>query len=612
MNWDLLQATKLSLEKRKKTEKSLDKHSRDGFVKAVRQYGKSDKGLPLDLLPWHDEYMSLIGDLRIHHTMTTGAAQVGKTLFHYLLLCYLVQTLDINSQWVYALLSSLQKCVSLQFKPIAQYWLESTECKAKLDSTMLWRVKNGAAFFSYTGGSSGSKSTGVEVSNSAASVSPDVVFWEEASQYPSSMKAVLKRRLDASRLDYKPIRELGTPGAGGGIENSLKSADLFFYPGLTCPHCDRLTYLDPKGALLLPTLYKDAKGKEILRYWNEGQQPDKFLTHDGSVAEAYIGCQHCQKPLSDTDRAQALFYDRKSGLPLKEFLEEFEDNGKLWKVGIYLSPLLRQTKYNLAEYIISEGANSENPDDWIQQALGLPTEPTAVKIDRDNLISNINASVPEDYYKDLEEPKSITLLGLDQGASYDYLSIIRYWFPRGWELMKRNEILDKAYREVLFSDRVLRSSLPEYVSGLEVEFGLIDNEPDKDWAAGFAINYPVVPADQIEILKVPFDHDTRKYGGTGFDIYRIRTSRYQARLVRSANSNLISYPPEWLKYIKVNAGYSPINHMCSVYFNDKSNLWERPSSHNDDIFFSFMFAEASFEVFVTEKLESSIDWYGYI
>ncbi|MCC5622700.1 hypothetical protein [Nostoc sp. CHAB 5715] len=82
--------------------------------------------------------------------------------------------------------------------------------------------------------------------------SADVLIKEERSQYPPGAGDPLNRRLDAARLPSRPIRELGTPGSGNGVEAEIKAADYHFYPHYTCPYCEAIAPLHPKGCLLKP------------------------------------------------------------------------------------------------------------------------------------------------------------------------------------------------------------------------------------------------------------------------------------------------------------------------------------------------------------------------
>ncbi|MGA7933419.1 MAG: hypothetical protein WCA35_07720, partial [Kovacikia sp.] len=69
------------------------------FVERVEKYGCTEKGDKLRLTPWYREYLLVIGDFRLPHTLTTGCSQIGKTLAHTLLMVDSLTTGKLNGAW---------------------------------------------------------------------------------------------------------------------------------------------------------------------------------------------------------------------------------------------------------------------------------------------------------------------------------------------------------------------------------------------------------------------------------------------------------------------------------------------------------------------------------
>jgi hypothetical protein len=599
--------------------------SGEQFWQAVLRHGRSDNGNPLTLLPWHEEYCRLIGDLRIPTVIITGAAQIGKTAFVYLLFTWL--TCDRwNGIWVFPQERSLTRSLKTQYRPIRDYWLDSIpeEDRPKITTSTdaVTVIGKSNAFFSYaqTSGKSNT-ATGVQVGSALASISGDFLVLEEQSQYPASVADVAHRRLDASRLPSQPKRPLGTPGGGNGIEAQIKRAHYSFFPGVICQKCDRLTLLHPFGALLKKTARTKIDGSLEESYVSSSGAPENFHSHvEGVPEQAYIGCQHCNSPISDEHRLNALFYDEKTYLPLAQFLQEVPERlaavGGNLRVGITLSPLLRQTKYNLAAKLIQEGLDSENPADWMQQNLGLSTEQSATGITYEQIDRAVKR---EASLEASSSDRFIYIAGIDQARGKDLMVVIKYLLPEGWESMGYLELASKAFRNVLFAGQIMRGQVIETlrsvrtVGGKGCDFILMDNEPDRDSAWQMHLLYPKINlADQTPGLKMPYQLGKVLTGGEEIDSYKIRAERYQRAVVDCFFKNLCKVPGDWYQYRDRKAGYSPYLHMTSVTYDINEEKWVRPSNHNDDLFFAWMFAEAGFEIYLEEMMRSPISWYSKV
>jgi hypothetical protein len=82
---ELIEMTAAGLDSESDNNKIRDKYIEEvfefggkKFVERVNKYGYTEKGDKVVLDDWFKEYLELIGDYRIPHTLTTGAAQCGK------------------------------------------------------------------------------------------------------------------------------------------------------------------------------------------------------------------------------------------------------------------------------------------------------------------------------------------------------------------------------------------------------------------------------------------------------------------------------------------------------------------------------------------------------
>lgn len=351
----------------------------DDFIECVKKYGCNERGEPIKLSPWYEEYLKLIADWRIGRVFTSGCSQLGKTLGHTLLLCYCLTELGMNTIWSYDQERSLQIQVKSNFRPVIDAWLQrkgQKPTKEDAQSNTLYQVNNVTSQFVYVSTSKPGNMSGTAAAGGiAVGVSRDVLFKEERSQYPPGASDPLNRRLDAGRIPTRPIRELGTPGAGAGIEAEIKKCDRQFYPHYKCPHCGIIAPLHPKGCLLRETEFlKD--GQVVKRYLSEYGKPIDntgwfYKDANDQIGTAYIGCSRCGGELDAETRSQSWFQCTRTGEKLTDFLTKLPNGvpDRSWSCGLVISPLLR-TGSAIASRIIQEGRDTVNTADWQQQGLG--------------------------------------------------------------------------------------------------------------------------------------------------------------------------------------------------------------------------------------------------
>jgi hypothetical protein len=584
-----------------------------GFLERVRRYGATDKGEPLRMPRWFCELLELLGDFRIPHVLTTGCSQLGKTQSNTLLLTDLVVHGKLNSAWFYASRSSRDLNVPEQFYPVVSEWLDrlSTEvgsclgAEADRQNMSRYQIDGTTAIFSYANTSkpTPSRSGLASAGGAAVSFTANVNFYEERSQWIPGTADPLIRRLDASLVPTRPIRELGTPGAGQGIEVEVDRASRWFYPHFECEHCGEVQPLDPKGCLLKRFDRRDVTGKTIAAYFSVSGRPHEWHhsnPHD-PIESAYFGCAYCGTKIADKVRDRSWMQCRKTGVMLRNFLDYFPGDDGRMKVAIHLSPLCRMTQNNLAAELIRGGIEALRPEDWQQQGLGHPSETSTNSVSIDMIKASIAAMTPD-------RKPTVTIAGVDKGRGEDWLWIMDVHFPENWDRMPVSEAIEQAIRVVRFGADVVRSNIPELLDRYGVEYGLVDNEPDRADASALCGRTVLEMANQVGGLKDVTAKTIVKDGGLEYPCWNLRNEKFLKQVLTNFTTvseidhlPLYRLPDEWDKWIGVQTERSPVRHLTGPSCDPDTGAWKRGAGNIDDLYYSALFAEAALYLWVLNK-----------
>lgn len=590
-----------------------------GFVERVELYGKTEKQSAIELSRWYREFLSLIGDFRISHVLTTGPAQVGKTLGHAMLFVDVLTTGKLNGAWFYDTRTSLDQNVPMSFTPVAESWISSMvrvghrfNRRADRCINTRFQVDQVNGIFSYVSTSRpGTREQGTAAAGGmAVSFQADWMVLEERSQYRAGSADALPRRLDASMLPTRPIRELGTPGGGTGIEEQLGNVDRLFYPHFRCPNCQSVQPLDPKGCLLRMVTTRDSLGRTKQSYLSESGRPVSWFHEDenNALESAYFACPKCLHRIDNETRLKAHFQCRHTGEELSSFLESLPPGipTRPWSVGVHLSPLTRQSEFNLAAQIIKEGIEAVTTDDWQQQMLGHPSE---------HMVGNINiemlrAAMASARISD-RKPDFI-LAGCDVGRSEDWIAVVEIYLPLGYYRLTRAEIVERTIRQVVYAEDVMRNDIPDILTRFEVDFGLIDNEPSRESSMYLCRNTTLEMADQIAYLKDPVRLSEVADGGIIYPCYQIRNEKFmdtvlQGFLLQAEDGHqLYRLPPEWEKWLSNPSERSPLRHLSGPSRDPKNHQWKRGPKNVDDLYFALVFLEAAFYIHLERMMDESL------
>jgi len=581
------------------------------LLSRVKQFGTTEKGEPLVIRNWSEELLLTVGDLRIHHALTCGNAQCGKSLFNTLLLVDFLIFTRLNALWFYPSKSQVDTLVPELFGNIVRRYLENVENYYGISLTLptdrrlasRYQVNGATAIFSYASNSakdnSPTKQGLATVGTAASAISASILFIDERSQIDPQAIAILPRRLDAGRIPTQPIREVGTFGSGLGIENVLKKATHHFYPHIICENCGETIQLSPKGCLLK----KDAKGK----YLGKTGRPFSWFYKDvkDKVNSAYFACPSCEHEITSINRFISFFQCLRTGVKLRDYLKTVGTDylNKREIIALHLSPLLRESHTNLAAKLISIGLNTESTKDYQQQVLGFSSESDDTRV-TDELINKAKK-------QNKLETWDYVIAGIDQGRSEHYLTICRYqictdksltWLQR-WELSKREIIVNKP---VYYDD------IPGVLQQYNVNFGFIDNEPDRAQALQLQQTTCLTPADQRKNpVKIQATVEVST-GGIPLEAVAFDNDFFHDAVLNSFLLEVITVPETW--DVNDDSTLSPTRHFKAPY-KDEDNLWQRPRDRIDDLFYSYVFCEAAFyykfKEYADEKY-SNIDWYEYL
>lgn len=585
-----------------------------GFLRRVKKYGTTENGQPLIFRNHYCEYLLLLGDYRLNWILTTGSAQVGKTLGHTFLLIDTVVCGKLNGAWFYDSKTSLDQYAPMQFRPIVKTWVSAmllAGYKMRLggdrEVNTNYQVDGANAIFSFVSTSKMSRADagGAAAAAAASSFAADMAVMEERSQYPSGSADVCLDRLANSIVSTRPRRDLGTSGGGLGIEADMLDCHYYFYPHYDCSHCGGNYPLDPKGCLLKEVERVDLVGKKIKSHLSETGRPIEWHHHDplDAAQSAYIACSKCAGELSDQDRLDRSRYRcTQTGVFLQDFLEALPagEPERALKVGLHMSPLTREGKArSIAVDIIRRGLATTNPANWQQQVLGHYSRTDTLKLTHVMIRDRIGALLPA------QAQRRYRLAGCDIGRGEDWLFIFDIYLPPHCNGLTVAQIAELSIRNVIYAEAVVRSDIPTILETWQVDFGLVDNEPSIESVMGLTMETCLQMANQVAGAKASIKHTVVNDGGVEYPCWSLRNQKFMLAVFEGftvkAWDGEIRYrvPQLWEKWLTDASERSPIVHLTAPW-RDTSDHWHRGKNNLDDFYMAALFAEAALYLKLTE------------
>jgi hypothetical protein len=588
-----------------------------GFLSRIRQYGMTEKCTPIILRQHYCEYLQLLGDLRISWVLTTGPAQVGKTLGHTFLMIDSVVCGKLNGAWFYDSRTSLDQYAPMQFRPPVEAWIANMEADGyqfrrggDRSINTRYQVDGANAIFSFVSTSKMSRADagGAAAAAAASSFPADFAVMEERSQYAPGAADVCLDRLANSIIPTKPRRDLGTSGGGMGIEADMLDCNYYFYPHYDCPHCGGNFPLDPKGCVLQEVERVDLLGKTIKTHLSDTGRPIAWHHLDSldAAQSAYIGCSSCGEELNSFIRLDHSRYRcTQTGVFLQDFLDSLPAGTpeRALKVGLHMSPLTREGDgRSIAIEIIRRGLTTSNPANWQQQVLGHYSQTDTLKLTHLMIRDRIGAAVP------VGVERNYRIAGMDMGRQEDWLTIMDIYLPPANADLTVAQMAEQSIRNVVYAEAVKRSDVPFILEQWQVDFGLVDNEPSIEAVMDLCEGTCLQMANQVGKAKHSIKYTTVNDGGLEIPCWAVRNEKFMLAVFEGFTTRAwdgeIAYrvPAKWEKWLTDSSERSPIVHLTGPW-RDASSSWHRGKNNLDDYYMALLFAEAALYLKLTEDHE---------
>jgi hypothetical protein len=583
------------------------------FLNDIKLHGVNEINEELRFWPLFEQACLFVSELRISRKYLSGASQFFKTAVCSQLNAWLTQRQGLRGLWSFPKARTLELLSPRQHKPLLRHWAKingiKTITREMLTSNTTFDVGFGSATFTHL--NSGKQDGGAAAGTAVVAVTADYAIAEEASQSSQAEILPLYRRLDASRIQpTQPVIQLGTPGAGGGIESAIANATYEFWPHAYCPHCGDHMSLHPKGALLRPVLVIQDDGTPVERYAGDDGLPLNWYRHveHNPIETAYIGCPECGHEFSVEARNEAVYRCVNTGMMLDYFLEEYVPNhweDERIEAGMWAGALARPNKPHLARDIMEE-MSIEGIEDWYQQRLGISSSAMSNTVSPEALVAACNRPP----LKVLPKEHRVRLIGVDQGRSAWYASVVDFIYDK--ELIIPELMYMQSKRNIITMDCISAHELPDYCKKHKVQGGFVDNEPTIELAARLSKQAGLRIADQQLKLKDDFKAKMINEGGEKYFGYSIRYTKFARAIFTLFNTSRVSANRQFLRYAQ-GSTKDPGNvfkHLTRISWNNEEGDIVRPPDKVDDLFFALMFAEAAFGVFtVSPSLIMNVtDW----
>jgi Phage terminase large subunit (GpA) len=573
------------------------------FLDSLHEHGITEGDKPIRMSTALLEAAELIADGRFHKVSTGGAAQVFKSLLHWNLAAALITVGQMRLLWAFPQRKTIYKIVPKYFKPIIAHWEKALgQATKRLSSDSkaidIHQSRYGSAQFEGVndpGQANRSLAGGAAAGAGVVSVAVDWLLGDERSQYPPGATDTLRVRTIQSAISTQPERWIGTPGNGAGIEKEIRDSDYDFWPHTTCRSCQAEIKLSPLDCLIKNT---ETDSLKTPRYFDKQGRPLEWYHADPSkpITSAYYACPECGVEINRDDRINSHFRCIKTGQSLRAIIDDLPKGyapSIPLSAGLTLSPLIRDTEGNNAPKVIEAGVIGDNPKDWQQQGLGIPTTVTGGGITIDMLRYAVSNPIPENL-------PAVYGYGLDQGTAEHWIVIVKFR-PPGQLLygapLTPVEIFEKAHREIALAAPVSLAELHGDWGDRHLELcegGAIDNEPDRQWAVKWRQKTNALLFDQRggrELGGKVWAPKTVAYGGESIDdVVGCDTHRLQSMILGFFQGGLytVTAPcnPEDIK-----GRTSLARHLITSQRDPETHLWQRPTDKVDDLLKALMGAE---------------------
>ena len=500
------------------------------FVQRLSLFGCTERGGALDLSPVLIESARLISNLSITHLCVTGSARSSKTLLTSLFLLDAPLFTGADTLTVYPTEALRNKVVPTYTRPLRNKYWQNVRYPHKPDfENNNYTVSAGRyLYYSYAKGAGKASAELAEAPSALTSIGADILMVDEASQIQDPSMAF--RRVEKSRLPRPLIREIGTPGGGGGIERRMNHSNIYFYPHYTCPHCGVEDELSPLTCLITDL---DASDRPI-KWFYEGSRM--------SANSAVFRCRNCLNLLTDVSK-QAYLKCKKSGLLVKDL----DDAGIAQHdvISLHFSPLM-STQPNLARRIISLANTGNNIADYWQQVLGFPSR-RSIKSFTEEMLTTSTKTPP------LYNPVSWVVMGIDVGKHHHHMVALECFYTPGDNPV---DSFRSSHYKVIEAREITWDDIPDLILAYDAYKVAIDFKPETYQVARLAYNIrELLPCEQFTLKGLsPLTIKGDDVSGTDVEVARIDTTYFldevYAVFADSRVEWVANQPDDWVEHFK--------------------------------------------------------------
>jgi hypothetical protein len=567
------------------------------FIKFLETSARTDQGMAVRCYPWLIEYAKLIANFKKSITVTSGAAQIGKSLVHVLLFVYAFAR-GMNSAFTFATVAVAERQVKSQLNPMLKHALKVNDSDISdlgVYSTRQWRSdkNDNSAYFIGATSSNTSNNGGAGQSAKIQSFPADYTICDEISNTPLDFVEQLAARREASRIKVKPERLIGTPGSGNGAEYYVEQAEYKFEGACHCDACGKVTTLSPIGALV----------QQVDGHWHDREyKPLLWRYHDENdkVSTAFLGCTHCDAELQ-FEETETFFYDFNKKMLLADYLAEREDVDEF--VAIILTPLFRTS--NTASRLLSKWLTSTDKPNFFQQVLGVPFIAVGSGITKDSIVDAI-------VKPPVRMGKKVRIYGIDQGTSYLYTACFDFYYT---SIGMTEDFIQNCIIDVIDISPQTLVSINNHVKSLNPSLVVCDIDPSRYTANKISRECgarTIVVDQRSENQTELFKHVELQEAGVRYNAVAFRDSQIKFDFTSAFNDRRAILPDSFKHFLVGKHAINPITHLCSVTWDATEGVWQRPRNKEDDLFMASMFAMFGFRFYLDNNVENLHAFYAAI
>ena len=466
--------------------------------------------------PFLPDYYRLIGEPRVRDAYVLKGAQVGYSESLFAFTGFFTVVLRLPLGFGFESQTKQHDMVSTRIKVAFSYCQPIQELSNQYKQQMKLQDRDNLnaitiggvkiSFFYGKKAGNASNTPGRQASSALSSFSACAIIADEYELWNTGILDVSRKRMEASILPSELVRAGSTPGHVGGIvDKSVSSCKYIFEWHVECPHCNFLQAISAFGNLLKPVNVME-HGKPVVCYLDKSGRPLDWYYADSENRRdtAYVGCRNCSGELSHDVIAQGSYQCSNTGITIKDFFHQCRQSEQIVdRVAIKL-PKLASVKFN-ASIRIKALFETDNPEDEVQQGLGLPFTVGVGKIQWEIFRECIGLSLPETLQN---RKPDMVVAGIDQGKYGDLYVINAIYLSSdsSKELKWRNAHFQLLEYGTIDNFKNFGDKIKEY----NILLVGMDSEPAWDTASEYCYANPPKGPTVISLENFADDYDVER------------------------------------------------------------------------------------------------------